>query len=110
MYDLTWPTCRDSDVLVSKVRARAEELLRQAAAERGWRVLEMRVEPARVSMRVRADPKVSPHMLARTLKAATSPLLRDEFPHLRRLPSMWTRQHTAVTVSPQPEEEVHNDD
>jgi len=86
---------------VGRVRERALELLRQAAEERGWRVLEAQVEPARVVVRVEADARISPHLLAVRLKADTSPVLREEFPRLLRLPSLWTREHEVVTVTPE---------
>ena len=100
IYDLIWSTCRASAVLVGRVGERTRELLIQAAEANGWRVLELSIEPAQVAIRVAADPQVSPHILARALKAATSPVLRDEFPELRKLPSLWTREYAATTVSP----------
>jgi putative transposase len=64
------------------------------------------IEPGGVVVRTEAGLHFSLHLLAREIKAATSPVLRDEFPHLRRLPSLWTREYHAVTVTPNPIEEV----
>jgi putative transposase len=105
-YAASWPTCRRSELLVGEVAARLRELLEQVAVENGWRVLALDIRPAQVAIRLETDAGISPHRLVRTLKAATSPILRDEFPHLCRLPSLWTREYRAATVTPNPREEV----
>jgi putative transposase len=110
VYDISWPVCRGKQVLVGEIADYAAHLLAKAAGTHrrygSWRVLEVHVEPDGVVVRVEAGPSFSPHLLAREIKTATSPILRDKFPHLRRLPSLWTREYHAVTVTPNPTEEV----
>jgi putative transposase len=110
VYDIAWPVCRGKDVLVGRVADFAAQLLGSAAGEHPrygkWRVLAVRVEPGGVVVRVEAGPRFSPHLLAREIKAATSPVLRQRFPELRRLPSLWTREYTAVSVTPHPTKEA----
>lgn len=107
VYDIFWPVCRDKEVLVGEVAEYAADLLAKASGEHQkygpWRVLEVSVEPGGVVVRVEAGAEFSPHLLAREIKATTSPVLRERFPHLQKLPSLWTREYKAVTVTPDPD-------
>ena len=107
VYDIAWPVCRGKEVLVGKVAEYAADLLAKASGTHHkygpWRVLAVHIEPGGVVVRAEAGPEFSPHLLAREIKAATSPILREKFPHLRKLPSLWTREYRAVTVTPDSE-------
>jgi putative transposase len=109
VYDISWPVCRGKEVLVGEVAECTATLLAQAGGIHHkygpWRVLKARVEPGGVVARVEAGPHFSPHLLAREIRAATSPVLREKFPELCRLPSLWTREYRAETVTPNPNEE-----
>jgi putative transposase len=112
VYDISWPVCRGKEVLVGEVAAYAADLLAKAGGAHPkygpWRILEVHIEPGGVVVRAETGPLFSPHLLAREIKAATSPVLRKKFPHLRKLPSLWTREYQAVSVTPNPTEEVQS--
>ena len=101
VYQIAWPTCRGKDVLHGDVAKRTEELVRQAAREQGLRLLKIWVEMDQVTVRVQTDdPHTPPHLIAYRLKASSSPILREEFPELLVLPSLWTREYTIKTITP----------
>jgi len=43
-------------------------------------------------------PSVSPHMVMKAVKGSTSKVLREEFPQLAKMPSLWTRSYFASTA------------
>ena len=49
-----------------------------------------------------ADPRPSHPRLVRLMKGRSSRILRQEFPHLRRLPSLWTNSWFCATVGGAP--------
>jgi REP element-mobilizing transposase RayT len=47
---------------------------------------------------IRAHPNTRPSDIPRRITGCSSPLLREEFPHLRQLPSLWTRSFFLSTT------------
>jgi len=88
-YHLVWAPRRRRAVLVDEVAGRLEHLLREAAREMGLDILRLNIQPDHVHMQVVATPDMAPTQIVHRLKSATASL-RDEFPELKRLPSMWT--------------------
>jgi len=59
-------------------------------------------EPDHVHLFIRSNPYTLPTDIARLIKGRTSHVLREEFAHLQRMPSLWTRStfySTAGNVS-----------
>jgi len=55
-----------------------------------------------VHLFLRANPYTLPTAIARLIKGRSSHMLREEFAHLKRMPSLWTRStfySTAGNVS-----------
>jgi putative transposase len=74
-------------------------LIEALAAERGWTVVELAVQPDHVRLFLRCLPEDAPHRAVRAVKGRTSRVLRQEFPALRRrLPSLWTRSYFCRTA------------
>jgi len=89
---------RRKKVLVDEVRTRLIELLHQKVREMGWEVMALEVMPDHVHLFLGANPDVSPTQVMHRLKGFTSRVLRQEFPHLLRLPSLWTRSSFVSTA------------
>jgi putative transposase len=81
---------RRPKVLVGPVADRLETLLYTQAAELNLEILRLAIQPDHLHLFVIADPDCSPAQIVFRLKGSTAPLLRQEFPHLRKMPSMWT--------------------
>jgi len=79
--------------LVGKVAKRLRELIEEKAEELGLEILAMEIMPDHIHLFVSAPPNISPHQIMFRIKGYTSRILREEFPHLKKLPSLWTRSY-----------------
>lgn len=88
-----WIPRRRRKVLIGPVADRLDVLLREKAAELELDVLRLAIQPDHVHLFVGVDPKIAPAQIAYRVKGATARVLRQEFPHLRTMPSMWTTSY-----------------
>jgi putative transposase len=98
VYHIIWCPKRRRKVLVGPIRNRLEQIVREVAAENDWTVLELAIQPDHVHLLIRADPNTLPSDIPRHIKGRSSHHLRQEFPPLRKLPSMWTRSFFLSTA------------
>jgi putative transposase len=98
VYHLIWCPKRRKSVLVGPVAARCRELIAGKCAERGWTILALAIQPDHIHLFVRVWPSDSAAEVVKECKGVTSFALRKEFPHLLKLPSMWTRSYFASTA------------
>lgn len=85
-------------VLVKQVEARFKELVLQLCTENDWLIVAMEVMPDHVHLFLNVLPTESPADIMAKLKGATSRYLRQEFKHLKHLPSLWTRSYFVSTA------------
>ena len=74
------------------------ELLREKASELGIEVIALEINADHVHLFVNAKPDMAIHQVVFRLKGYTSRILRQEFPHLRKMPSMGTSSYFASTA------------
>jgi len=98
VYHLIWCPKRRRKVLVEAIKTRLEQLLREVADEHGWTVLDLAILPDHVHLFLRGDPYTSPSDIARFMKGRSSRVLREEFPELLKLPSLWTHSFFVSTA------------
>jgi putative transposase len=98
VYHMIWCPKRRRKVLVGPVRDRLEQIIREVVAEHGWTILELAIQPDHVHLFVRSDPYTAPSDIARLIKGRSSRVLREEFPHLLKLPSLWTHSFFVSTA------------
>jgi putative transposase len=98
VYHMIWCPKRRRKVLIGAIKARLEQLLRELASERGWTILELAIEPDHVHLFLRGDPYTAPSDIARLFKGRSSHVLREEFPELLKLPSLWTHSFFVSTA------------
>ncbi|MBE3595404.1 MAG: IS200/IS605 family transposase [Candidatus Carbobacillus altaicus] len=98
IYHLVWTPKRRKPVLVGKIAHRCEEFLKGKCDEKGWKIIELAIQPDHVHIFVQIWPSDSASEVIKELKGITSFHLRKEFPELRKLPSMWTRSFFAATA------------
>lgn len=97
-YHLVWIPRRRRPVLVGEVANRLEALLRQKASEIDCGIEHLAIRPDHLHMFVNAPPSLSVSQLVYRFKGYTARRLRQEFPHLRKMPSMWTTAYFASTA------------
>jgi putative transposase len=84
--------------LVNQVEARFKELVKQLSTENNWLIVAMEIMPDHVHLFLNVLPADSPSDIMAKLKGATSRHLRQEFKHLKHLPSLWTRSYFVSTA------------
>jgi putative transposase len=87
--------------LVGPIPTRLEQIVRAVAAEHDWTVIELAIHPDHVHLFIRANPRqprTLPSDSPRRIQGRRSRSLRDEFPPLKRLPSLWTRSFFLSTA------------
>jgi putative transposase len=102
VYHIIWCPKRRRKVLHGKVAERLDQIIREVAHENAWEVIELAIQPDHVHLFIRTNPYTLPTDIARLIKGRSSHDLREEFPHLMRMPSLWTRSafySTAGNVS-----------
>jgi putative transposase len=84
------------------VHDRLKEIIEQVANENDWQIIELAIQPDHVHLFIRTNPYILPTDIARLIKGCSSHFMREEFPHLMKMPSLWTRStfySTAGNVS-----------
>jgi putative transposase len=80
------------------VAKECEKIIQEKATTKGWEILEISVQPDHIHLFVRTWPTDSASDVVKECKGATSRLLRQQHPILKRLPSLWTRSYFASTA------------
>jgi len=91
VYHIIWCPKRRRKVLQGKVAERLEQIVYEVAKENQWEVLTLAIQPDHVHVFLQSNPYTLPTAIARLIKGRSSHVLREEFPHLMRMPSLWTR-------------------
>ena len=97
-YHFVFVPKRCRKILVGPLAERLGVLLREKTAELGWDIIALEIMPDHVHLFISVDPDVAPNQIAHRLKGYTSHVLRREFPHLIRLPALWTRSYFVSTA------------
>jgi putative transposase len=98
-YHVVWCPKYRRPVLTDRVEKRLAELVHEAAALRDMKIHALEVMADRVHLFIETDPRWAPAEFVGKIKANTSRVLREEFPHLRsRLPTLWSRSYFCATV------------
>jgi REP-associated tyrosine transposase len=102
IYHMIWCPKRRRKVLVGPVHDRLKDIIGEVVDENGWQIIELAIQPDHVHLFIRSNPYTLPTDIARLIKGRSSHQLREEYPHLMRMPSLWTRStfySTAGNVS-----------
>jgi putative transposase len=102
VYHLIFCPKRRQKILVGPIRERLQQITQEVATENKWRVIELAIQPDHVHLFIRSNPRILPTDIARLIKGRSAHVLREEYPFLKRLPSLWTRStfySTAGNVS-----------
>jgi putative transposase len=103
-YHFVWQPMRAKACLTGEVAERLRALLEERAGQLQFEPRALVVLPDRVYLAAEAPPTVAPHSIVCQVKALTSRALRNEFPELTRIPTLWTRAYLVIageTISPE---------
>jgi len=90
-YHIIFCPKRRRKILVGAVKERLEQLLRETCAEIDCEILALEIMPDHLHLFVSTVPQMAPNQITARLKGKSSRILRQEFPFLLKMPSLWTR-------------------
>lgn len=97
-YHIIWCPKRRRKVLAGKVKTRLGAILQEVAKEKHVNILALEIQPDHLHLFVSCYPQMAVHKLVKALKGRSSFYLRREFPHLLKLPSLWTNSYFVSTA------------
>lgn len=92
------PRYRKKIFLIDGVEKRFKELVTQICEQNDFDIIALECDKDHCHLFVNVLPTVSPHMVMKSIKGATSRTLRSEFPQLSKIPSLWTRSYFVSTA------------
>ncbi|MFJ8243622.1 IS200/IS605 family transposase, partial [Bacillus tropicus] len=92
------PRYRRKIFLNTKVEERFKELVQEICGELDVSIVAMECDKDHVHLFLNTPPTLSPADTMAKIKGVTSKRLREEFPHLQHLPSLWTRSYFVSTA------------
>lgn len=90
---LIWIPKRRRPVLVGDVRLRLSQVLEAVATDNDWIIKAKEIASDHVHLIVEYDAETPICKVVRACKGRSSRILRQEFPHLLKLPSLWTKSY-----------------
>jgi putative transposase len=105
-YHFVWQPMRAKPCLTGEVARRLRILVEERARELEFQPRALIILPDRVYLAAAAPPTLAPHSIVCRVKALTSRALRDEFPELTRIPTLWTRAYLVLAGEGMSAEEV----
>lgn len=85
-------------MLVGDVEKRLKELIAETAEKLKCEIVSMEVMSDHVHLFLNCPPSLAPDQIMFRIKGYSSRILRQEFPHLLKMPSMWTRSYFVGTA------------
>jgi putative transposase len=97
-YHFVFVPKRRKAVLIGDIASRMQSIIFELVEEHGWKLIALEVMPDHVHMFINAPTHESAADIARWVKGRASRLLRDEFPSLKKLPSLWSPSYFVATT------------
>ena len=98
IYHLIWCPKRRKKVLVGDIAKDLKIMIEAKCEEHDWHVLNLAIASDHVHLFVRTFPTNDAAFVVNQCKGSTSRLLREKYPELRKLPSLWTSSYFASTA------------
>ena len=97
-YHLVWIPKYRRKVLVGAIKADLETSIKEIAEKLEVEIVSLEVQPDHIHLFISAPPRYSPANLINAFKGASSHRLRNKYPYLKSLPSMWTKTYYVGTA------------
>ena len=82
----------------SEVDTRFKELVQEICKENEWNIIAIETDRDHCHLFVNVQPIFSPSEIMKVIKGVTSRTIRQEFEHLGKMPSVWTRSYFVSTA------------
>lgn len=96
-YHIVWTPKRRKAVLVGGIEKRLRDIIWDVCKEKEWAIIALEIMPDHVHLFVNVAPNCAPHQVVKAVKGRSSRFLRQEFPQLLKLPSLWTHSYFVST-------------
>ena len=107
-FHLVWCTKYRRQYLVGLIADETKALLSQKAAEMGILIEVMEVMSDHVHIFISSKPTLSPHIIVKRFKGATSAILRERYPQLKRSNTLWSSSYYVGSVGSASESVIRN--
>jgi putative transposase len=97
-YHIVFCPRRRKAVLTGHIKERLENIIHEVAIERHWTIMALEVMPDHAHLFISVEPNTSPNSAVKAFKGRSYRYMREEFPELLRLPSLWTRSYFISTA------------
>jgi len=97
-YHIVFCPKRRRKILTGRIKERLESIIFEVASERHWTVMKLEVMPDHVHLFISIEPNASPNSVVKAFKGRSSRYMREEFPELLKMPSLWTRSYFISTA------------
>lgn len=97
-YHLIFCPKRRRKILGGPLKERLLEIIHETAPEIACEVIALEVMLDHVHLFICAPPQLAPADIVGRIKGKSARLLRQEFPFLQRMPSIWTRSYFCSTA------------
>jgi putative transposase len=91
LYHIIFCTKRRKKVLDGAIHDQLKQIIEQVVEENAWQIERLAIQPDHVHLFIQSNPYTLPTDIARLIKGRSSHDLREAFPELNKLPSLWTR-------------------
>ena len=92
------PRYRRKIFLIPNVEDRFKHMVKFICNEMEIEIIAIECDRDHTHMFLNCPPTLSPSDIMQKIKGVTSRVLRDEFPELKKMPSLWTRSYFVSTA------------
>lgn len=97
-YHLVWTTKRRQPVLKGLITEDLRKIFADKSREMGLDIQAMEILSDHVHVFINGLPKLSPHRIVKSLKSASSLILRKKYPQLTKMPCLWSSSYYCGSV------------
>jgi len=96
-YHVVFCPKRRKNVLVGNIAKRLKEIINDVCSKISVKVSAMEIMPDHIHLALEVDPQFGINNVVKKIKGVSSRYLRQEFPELLKLPSLWTNSYFVST-------------
>lgn len=97
-YHFIFVPKRRKAVLIGDIASEMQTIVFDLVTEHGWKLIALELMPDHVHMFINAPTHESAADIARWVKGRASRYLREKFPSLKKLPSLWSPSYFVATT------------
>jgi len=97
-YHFVWCPKYRRKLLIGEVKKRLLQLINEKASELKCKILTIEIMPDHTHLFIQGNPSLSANYIIGQIKGKSSKVLREEFPFLKKMPTLWTRSYFVSTA------------